>query len=205
MSRRPWWPARRRRVVSAAFILLAAAWLAGFVRFMAAVSAPLPADPPEADAIVVVTGGADRIAEGLRLLAAGKGRELLVSGVASKLDLTLMARHAGLDPALLAGHVTFGRAALSTRGNAREAALWARQYGFHSLILVTATYHMPRARAEFARAMPGIVLHAAAVSPPAMHTPWHWATLRLLAVEYSKYLIVASGLSAWFADGTAGI
>ncbi len=179
-------------------LALAAAilWFAGLFWFVAATGASPPTDPPRADGIVVLTGGADRIADGLRLLAAGKGRELLVSGVSSKLDLAEMARHAGLDPAPLAGHVTFGRAALSTRGNAAEAALWARQNGFRSLILVTATYHMPRARAEFARAMPDVTLYAAVVVPPAMRSLRQWTTLRLLAVEYSKFLIVASGLSA---------
>ena len=183
----------------ALWLALAAAgiWLAGFFYFVVVIGASPPPDPPRADGIVVLTGGADRIADGLRLLAAGKGRELLVSGVASRLDLALMARHAGLDPAPLAGHVTLGRAALSTRGNAAEAALWARQNGFRSLILVTATYHMPRARAEFARAMPDVTLYAAAVVPPAMRSLWQWTTLRLLAVEYSKFLIAASGLLAW--------
>lgn len=179
-----------------ATLIAAGVWFAGFLCFVSVTETPPPPDLPPADGIVVLTGGADRIADGLRLLAAGKGRELLVSGVASKLDLAEMARRAGLDPAQLDGHVTLGRAALTTRGNAAEAALWARQNGFHSLILVTATYHMPRARAEFARAMPDVTFYAAAVVPPAMRGPWRWTTLRLLVVEYSKFLIVASGLSA---------
>lgn len=188
---------RAARAIPLLALVAAGAWLAGFLYFVSVTGASPPPDPPAADAIVVLTGGADRIADGLRLLAAGRGRELLVSGVASRLDLAEMARHAGLDPAPLTGHVTLGRAALSTRGNATEAALWARQNGFRSLILVTATYHMPRARAEFARAMPDVTLYAAAVVPPAMRSPWQWPTLRLLAVEYSKFLIVASGVSAF--------
>lgn len=187
---------RAARAIPLLALVAAGVWLAGFLCFVSVTGASPPPDPPRADAIVVLTGGADRIADGLRLLAAGRGRELLVSGVASRLDLAEMARHIGLDPAPLTGHVTLGRAALSTRGNATEAALWARQNGFRSLILVTATYHMPRARAEFARAMPDVTLYAAAVVPPAMRSPWQWPTLRLLAVEYSKFLIVASGVSA---------
>jgi uncharacterized SAM-binding protein YcdF (DUF218 family) len=190
--RRPW----RRPWLIAVAATASAFWLVGFFWFIAATSIP-PVDPPVADGIVVLTGGAERIAEGLRLLAAHKGRALLVSGVGSKLDLALLARHTGLDPAVLAGHVTLGHAALTTRGNAAEAALWARQNGFHALILVTATYHMPRARAEFARAMPDVTLYAAAVVPPAMHGLWRWPTLKLLAVEYSKYLVVRARLMAW--------
>lgn len=175
--------------------VLALAWLAGFVGF-ALRARRLAPPPPRAEAIVVLTGGADRITEGLRLLAQDRAQQLLVSGVAARLDITELAHHAGLAPALLAGRVTLGHAAASTRGNAFEAARWVRQHRFHSLILVTATYHMPRAMAEFARALPGVALYPATVAPPAMRMPWRLATLRLLAVEYSKYLVVMTGFTA---------
>ncbi len=65
-----------------------------------------------------------------------------------------------------------------------------------SVIVVTAFYHMPRALAEFARAMPGVVLHAYPVHPPSLHPWWRFAvTWRLLAVEYVKYLAVVSGVA----------
>jgi uncharacterized SAM-binding protein YcdF (DUF218 family) len=173
---------------------LAAAWLAGFVVF-AVRARHLAPPPPRADAIVVLTGGADRITTGLRLLADDRAGQLLVSGVAARLDLAELAHHAGLAPALLEGRVTLGHAAASTRGNAFEAARWIRQHHFRSLILVTATYHMPRAEVEFARALPNVALYPATVLPPAMRTPWQPATLRLLSVEYSKYLVAAAGLT----------
>ena len=50
--------------------------------------------------------------------------------------------------------IDLGFTAENTLGNARETAEWARAKGYHRLILVTADYHMPRARLELKAAMP---------------------------------------------------
>ena len=50
--------------------------------------------------------------------------------------------------------VDLGFTAANTLGNARETAEWARAKGYSALILVTADYHMPRARLELRAAMP---------------------------------------------------
>ena len=85
-----------------------------------------------------------------------------------------------------------GRAAATTRGNAAETASWARENRLGSLVVVTAAYHMPRALAELARALPGVVLRPSPVRASAEGSPG----LRLLAGEYTKWLATVAGLSA---------
>ncbi len=173
---------------------LALAWLGGFAWFVHRADRPDPA-PPIADGIAVLTGGADRVRAGLLLLAAHRADRLLVSGIGGHAGFTALARHAGIDPGPLAAQVTLGRGATSTRGNAAEIAAWARANGLHSLIVVTAFYHMPRALTEISRALPDVTLYPASVSPASAEESL--AGLRLLADEYVKYLATKVDLSAF--------
>ena len=106
-----------------------------------------------------------------------------------------------MDPAKLAGRVELGHAAASTRGNAVEIAAWAKQRDIASIRLVTAGYHMPRARRELHRAMPRLLVQAHPVTPArlrpegAFWQPRNWA---LLLGEYMKFLGAELGLSAIF-------
>jgi uncharacterized SAM-binding protein YcdF (DUF218 family) len=173
--------------------VLALAWGAGFLWFLNA--AWLTTEPPAAaDGIVALTGGAERVETALKLLAEGRARLLLISGVGGTAEFAELARRAGVDPALRT-RVTLGRTATTTRGNAAETADWARANGLASIIVVTAGYHMPRALAELSRAMPGLTLYPAPVLPPALRQ-FSFTALRLLAGEYSKWLATEAGLSA---------
>jgi uncharacterized SAM-binding protein YcdF (DUF218 family) len=183
-----------RRVLLAAPLLFCALLAAGFAQFLQQTRSP-GAIPPRADGIVVLTGGADRVATGLRLLAEGRGRILLVSGVGGAAAFPELARRAGADP-VLASRVTLGREAASTYGNAQETAAWARARKLASLLVVTAYYHMPRALAELSRALPDVALHPVPVQPVALGVAASW---RLLAAEYGKFLAAKAGLSAWVA------
>ncbi len=183
--------------------VLALAWLAGFVWFVRLASAPVR-DPPHADGIVVLTGGSNRIEQGLRLLAAGQAPRLLVSGVIPGTEVERLARGAGIDPAAVAGAVTLGQSAISTRGNAEETVDWVARYGLHSLIVVTAFYHMPRALAELRRALPGTALYPAPVQPDAPPGGDGGRTLTLLASEYTKFLAVRLGVPRGSVDRRPG-
>ncbi len=151
-----------------ATLLMAGLWVAGFIWFLRVANGAPGASPP-ADAIVALTGGAGRVEAALRLLAENRARLLLVTGVGGDAAFPELARLAGV--------------------NAAEAALWARGHGIRSLIVVTAGYHMPRALAELARALPEVTLYPAPVRPPAPQ-------LRLLAGEYTKFLAAEAGLTA---------
>ncbi len=94
--------------------------------------------------------------------------------------------------------------AATTHDNGVETAAWANAHNMHSLIIVTADYHMPRALLEIRRALPGAQLIPDPVRPPAMRDRLTWPTLQLLAEEYSKYLVVRAGLGSLFSTGTSG-
>jgi hypothetical protein len=57
-------------------------WTIGLVRFVATLPADVSADRTRSDAIVVLTGGSDRLATGLKLLREDYASRLFISGVA---------------------------------------------------------------------------------------------------------------------------
>ena len=175
------------------------AWLAGFVWF--ARMASRPAGPlPQADGIVVLTGGSHRIEQGLRLLAQGRAPLLLVSGVQPGTEVARLARAVGIDPGAVAGRVTLGQSAVSTRGNALETVEWVQRHDLRSVIVVTAFYHMPRALAELRRALPMTTLYACPVQVEGSAR----RTLMLLASEYTKWLVVQLDVPRSAADRRPG-
>ena len=180
-----------------ALILVAALiWAAGLLAFAIRVEQSTPAAEPEvADGIVALTGAGsnERIAAGMRLLEAGKGDRMLVSGVnreASREDIRNVSRAVQL---LYDCCVDLGFEAADTFGNAQETAGWVRARRYDSLIIVTADYHMPRAMLELGSALPSIELQAYPVATPSLDAQRWWRTAggaRLMVMEYSKYLAI---------------
>ena len=188
---------RRLWLFALALLLL---WFGGFIWFLRAVQ-EMAADVGAADAIVVLTGGTERVETGFRLLEEGAAPRLFVSGVHPDSRLADLARGAGMDLARLAGRVELGHAAASTRGNAVEIAAWARPRQIATIRLVTAGYHMPRARTELRRAMPGLRVQAHPVTPSRLRAEgafWQPRNWGLLLGEYMKFLGAELGLSAFF-------
>lgn len=181
-------------------------WLGGAMTYVERVEQiPTPAET-RTDAIVVLTGGAVRMATALRLLNDNKADRLLVSGVsptATKATLQEALSKSmpdaaqnnsggqGIDLQLLFDCcVDLGYEAGDTAGNASETASWAAARGYKSVRIVTANYHMPRTLVEFGYRMPGITVVPHPVRSDAMRVEDWWqrrtATLFLLG-EYSKY------------------
>lgn len=198
MARRPKFRRRRFPLLGLAVrfaLLLGILWLAGFLLFAAWVLNARPPSPmPRADGIVALTGGDGRVGAALALLAAHDAPALLISGVGRGTYLGDLTADDAAAATHYASAITLGHMAGTTYGNAVETADWARARQMRALIVVTADYHMPRALAELRHFLPGVALIAAPVQPPAMSPPQRWSTLRLLAGEYSKYLVVRSGL-----------
>ena len=197
-GRRPRSVTGRRRGLAALGVAAALALVllvGGFVAFVARLDR---SEGPgrRADAVVVLTGGAERIAEGVRLLREGSGRRLLISGMNERTTRWDVAARGAPDDqeAFFSCCVDLGYRARNTIGNALEAQRWARAQGFRSLVVVTSSYHMPRTLAEFAHAMPEVALTPYSVVTERVDPDLWWrdpATLRLLASEYLKYLIAA--------------
>lgn len=173
-------------------VLALALWLGGLFWFVAQVPRDAPTAEERTDAIVVLTGGSERLETGLKLLADGYAGKLFVSGVARGVDVAALLRVARRGPEDLSCCIAVGYAADNTAGNARETADWMRAEGFSSLRLVTASYHMPRSMVEFSRAMPEVEIVSHPVFPTQFKRDnwWLWpGSAALLASEFSKFLL----------------
>jgi uncharacterized SAM-binding protein YcdF (DUF218 family) len=182
------------RTLAAIFVVLLV-WFAGLLAFAARVQRLTPTDePPPADAIVALTGGSgERINAGVRLLEANEGRRLLISGVGQHVTRGELQTIVGAAKPLFDCCVDLGFQAANTLGNARETAAWARAHHFRTLILVTADYHMPRARLELASALPEAKIEPYPVVTTELKTAGWWKTelgAQRMILEYFKYLAV---------------
>jgi uncharacterized SAM-binding protein YcdF (DUF218 family) len=171
-------------------LVTAAAFAGGFAAFVTTLPQPTSATP-EGQGIVVLTGGDDRIKVALDLLTAGHGQRLLISGVNAATGRTALRNAHHADETAFACCVDIGWEAQNTPGNATEATRWARANGYSQLIVVTASYHMPRALLELREQMPDVTLIPYPVVPAALSRQDAWRnpeTLTLLAGEYTKYV-----------------
>ncbi len=182
----------------------------GFALFSSYVgSLSTPANPPQADAIIVLTGGQARVDRALDLLKAGKGERLLISGVHPLAGKASLSAATNSDRRLFNCCVDIDYAALDTIGNAEQSARWVESHNYRSVILVTNNYHMPRSMLELGR----LIGAEAEVTPyPVVNTPLDLGrvvsepdTLRVMFTEYTKFLAsLARGVlpSAHHANGT---
>ena len=166
------------------------AYLGGLVWFADSMADAVDDASTTTDAIVVLTGGSQRVQTGLQLLTAGKAKKLFVSGVYHGTDVAALLHVQRQSPDAVQCCIVLGHTADNTYGNAQETAAWMRQEGYRSLRLVTANYHMRRALLEFSRAMPEARIIPHPVFPDTVRERW-WAwpgTLDLIIGEYDKYL-----------------
>ena len=174
------------RIVAALVLIYAF----GFLAF--AVTLPSPAAKAETDAVVVLTGGAGRIARGLEVVEGGMAKEMFVSGVDPEVKPGEFADQFEVPSRLMNCCVTLGQLAVDTRSNAGEVAQWLQDKEFTSVRLVTTDWHMARAYSEMASTLPAgtSVLKDAVVSHPDLAT---------LFLEYNKLL--AAEVSQGLPDG----
>lgn len=182
-------------MVAAGFLLGAGVvWGAGLVRFAVTIPDKVADPASRTDAIVVLTGGSERVATGLRLLAENKAERMFISGVHPAVDVAKLIRLAGRPVADLDSRVEAGHGALDTGGNAAETAAWIRQRGYRSLRLVTGYYHMPRSLFEFRMTLPEAEVIPHPVFPNHVKQSTWWlrpATAALIIGEYNKFLLAS--------------
>jgi len=178
-------------------LLLAGFWLLGFHGFIETISElqePNLTDVLEpTEAVVVLTGGSERVATGLKLLKANNGKKLFISGVHKNLPMESVLKASTVREDLKNCCIALGYEAFSTYGNAEETKKWMKVQGYKSLRLVTANYHMPRSMLLFRATMPDtcIVPHPVVTENVKLDEWWeHPGTINLLATEYTKYLLV---------------
>jgi uncharacterized SAM-binding protein YcdF (DUF218 family) len=200
--------ANRKPILITGAGLLLALFVFGFMLFAITVTKVRPAVYTDAsgrlggrlaDGIVVLTGGEKRIDEAVRLLDNGSAGRLLITGVnriTSRDDVRrLVAASSARKSRVFDCCVDIGYAALDTIGNADEARAWVTERHFNSLIVVTASNHMPRSLAELRLKLPSTQLIPHPVVPNKLRaSPWwlHPEVTKELAFEYLKFLPTAA-------------
>lgn len=174
-------------------LFVAILWLAGLEWFTRSIHTATPPDAKPADAVVVLTGGTNRLETGFALLKEGLGKKLFISGVykgvevKELLDKWKKEDHGGLDCC-----VVLGFEADDTLGNARETAHWMQEEKFASAYLVTANYHMDRALLVFHEVAPDLTITAWPVNPEGLDMENWWRNPSYRSVilrEYMKYVV----------------
>ncbi len=169
-------------------------WIGGFLLFTANIVSMKAPDftakenLASVDSAIVLTGGSNRIAAGLDLLASKRIKNLLISGVGKGVTRKDIIRQASYNGELPDCCIALGHDAENTIGNAAEAQKWLWKNHIMMAFVVTSNYHMPRALVEFHHADPKINFIPYPVEPEKFMSDdkLFW---RLSFLEYHKYLM----------------
>ncbi|HVF83020.1 MAG TPA: YdcF family protein [Sphingomicrobium sp.] len=161
--------------------LLLLLYALGFILF--SVSLAPPAVSRKTEAIVVLTGGPNRIERGIELMRDKQATRMLIAGADPSVRPADLRDLLGPQASrTLRCCVDLGSESVDTRSNAEEAGRWLKRRGYSSLRLITSDWHMRRAEYEFRRHLGGeyTILPDAVVSRPRFIT---------LFGEYNKYVL----------------
>jgi uncharacterized SAM-binding protein YcdF (DUF218 family) len=177
-------------------VILGVSFIAGFAVFTSTVTHMQQAETVAgADAIVVLTGGTDRLKPAIELLKNGSGKKLLISGVNADTTKKQLIGAYNVAPELSECCIDLDQIAVNTVGNAKQTAKWLRENGFKSVILVTSNYHMPRAAKELHRLAGTVkITPFPLVNSDLRH--WRWLeqpdAFRLILTEYLKFILTSA-------------
>ncbi|MGF7157162.1 YdcF family protein [Bartonella heixiaziensis] len=169
-------------------LIIVLLFCAGFVIFSEKTERLQPPNPlPKADAIIVFTGGENRIETGLDLLRQGFGSQLLISGVHTTTNLQRLKHSKHITPQLFTCCVDIGHEAINTKGNAEESAAWIKKHHYQTVYIVTHDYHIWRSLREITYLMPEINFIAYPVKKNDLESIIQQINqIRILVFEYIK-------------------
>ena len=192
------------RFVLAGILLAAVAGMGGFLYFAETVAALETPREAKADAIVVLTGGYQRIDRAFDLLKQGAGRRLLISGVNPATSGNQIRKLTQSSSALFECCVDMGYEAVDTIGNANETARWISDHQFRRVLVVTNNYHMPRSLLELRAVDPQTefiaypVVNSDLKNGNWLHQP---VVMKAMLSEYLKYSLARlrafAGARSW--------
>ena len=141
------------------------------------------------DAIIVLTGGRNRISEATKLYNDNKAKYMFISGVAKDITLENIQNTQNIK-IKKTKTVEIGHKADNTVGNANETKEWIENNNIKSIRLVTSNYHIFRSLIEFRNHLNDtkILLHP--VYSEYIEKKWwtSWQTFSLIFKEYNKFI-----------------
>ena len=151
--------------------------------------------------IVILTGGTNRIKDGLKIIEDFKkskkiNSKILVSGTGMGFTKSSLKKKLGpnFNPKLIKCCVDLDSVSKNTFTNASETFKWAKKNDIKEFILITSNYHMPRAILEFKNIMPKLKIYTYAIIPK-KHNIENWLnsyeTFNLIFTEYCKYIFAS--------------
>ncbi len=186
----------REKIALIIFISTLALWFIGLLFFIDGI--PKIKDgqhTKKLDAIVVLTGGSNRINSGFDLLEKNMGKKLFISGVYRGVDAKELLSRWKKDPKknILDVDVELGFEAYNTKQNAKETITWLKKEKIKSIYLVTSNYHIKRSLIEFKKRAPKITIIPYPIKPNNFDLNKWWENSRtasLIIKEYNKYIAV---------------
>jgi uncharacterized SAM-binding protein YcdF (DUF218 family) len=142
---------RRILLIAAALVV---AWLAACLVLFVWPPSESSA-PAHADVVVVLSGSKNRLTPALALIRRGIAPVLALSTVQRTKHWPQAERLCATHRYAGARVVCFTAVPYSTRGEARTVAQLARERGWHSIVVVTSTFHITRAHMLFHRCYTG--------------------------------------------------
>ena len=155
----------------------------------------------ESPNIVILTGGTNRIKDGLKIVKYFKkskkhNYKILVSGTGTGFTKNSLKNKLGsnFNPQLIQCCIDLDNVSKNTITNATETFKWTQKKDIKEFILITSNYHMPRAYLEFKNIMPNLKIHTYEISPK-NHDIENWLnsyqTFGLVFTEYCKYIVAS--------------
>ena len=153
----------------------------------------------ESPNIVILTGGANRIKDGLKIIEDFKNSKninykILVSGTGMGFTKSSLKKKLGpnFNSQLIQCCIDLDSVSKNTLTNASETFKWTSKNDIKEFILITSNYHMPRAILEFKNVMPNLKIYTYAITPK-KHDIENWLssyqTFSLVFTEYCKFII----------------
>ena len=153
----------------------------------------------ESPNIVILTGGANRIKDGLKIIQDFKNSKninykILVSGTGIGFTKSSLKKKLGpnFNSQLIQCCIDLDGVSKNTLTNASETFKWTNKNNIKEFILITSNYHMPRAILEFKNVMPNLKIYTYAITPK-KHDIENWLnsfqTFSLVFTEYCKFII----------------
>lgn len=174
------------------FYCLFLIWLGGFIIFQQYIRKHQEDLVSKTDAIIVLTGGQNRIVEAVRLYNEGLADMLFISGVGQNVDIKTLEKQNNTMIVRDLHQVYLGKEATNTFQNAIEVSEFIRRHNLKSIRLVTSYYHMPRSVVQILRFNPDLTIIEHYVYSKNVSKRW-WKRPKsffLIASEYHKFVAV---------------